>query len=111
MYSKSIAVSTIDILSIKDKKNIWSYSGKLFIKNHCPPIFTYLAFDIQIIGKTLLDDVNKHLKTKSLLTTPRNVLPLNLKQTFPPIIWFSTEGEGDGIESRLPFKIFSTLTF
>ena len=24
------------------------------------------------------------------------------------IIWIFTEGEGDGIESRLPFKIFST---
>ena len=38
---------------------------------------------------------------------PINVLPLQLKQTFPPIIWIITEG--DGIESRLPFKIFSTL--
>ena len=28
---------------------------------------------------------------------------------FPPIIWIFTEGEGDRIESRLPFKIFSTL--
>ena len=36
-----------------------------------------------------------------------NVLPLHLKQTFPLIIWIFTEG--DGIESRLPFKIFSTL--
>ena len=25
------------------------------------------------------------------------------------MIWIFTEGEGDGIESRLPFKIFSTL--
>ena len=33
--------------------------------------------------------------------------PLHLKQTFPPIIWISTDG--DGIKSRLPFKIFSTL--
>ena len=38
---------------------------------------------------------------------PSNVLPLHLKQTFPPMIWIFTEG--DGIESRLPFKIFSTL--
>ena len=29
---------------------------------------------------------------------------------FPPIILIFTEGEGDGIGSRLPFKIFSTLT-
>ena len=41
---------------------------------------------------------------------PSNVLTLHLKQTFPPIIWIVTEGKGDGIESRLPFKIFSTLT-
>ena len=40
---------------------------------------------------------------------PSNVLPLDLKQTFPPTIWIFTEGEGDGIEIRLPFKIFSTL--
>ena len=35
---------------------------------------------------------------------PNNVLPLNLKQTFPSIIQIFTEGEdeGDGIESRIP---------
>ena len=40
-----------------------------------------------------------------------NILPLHLKQTFPPIIWIFTEGEGDGIESRQSFEIFSTLYF
>ena len=40
---------------------------------------------------------------------PSNVLPLHLKQIFLPIIWILIEGEGDGIESNLPFKIFSTL--
>ena len=44
-----------------------------------------------------------------MLTMPSNLLPLYLKQTFPPIIWIFTEGEGDWIESRLPFEIFSTL--
>ena len=58
-------------------------------------------------GKTLQGVVNELLKTKDLLTSPSNVLPLYLKQTFPPIIWIFTEG--DWIESRLPFKIFSTL--
>ena len=43
------------------------------------------------------------------LTMPSNVLPLRLKQTFPPIIWIFTEGEGDEFKSRLPFKILSTL--
>ena len=38
-----------------------------------------------------------------------NVLRLHLKQTFPPKIWIFTEGEVDGFEPRLPFKIFSTL--
>ena len=46
---------------------------------------------------------------KSLLTTLSNVLPLHLKKTFPPVIWIFTEGEGDGIESRLPFKKISTF--
>ena len=64
---------------------------------------------LQCKGKTLLGDVNKLFVFKCLLTTPCKVLPLHPKQTFPPIIWIFTEGEGDGIESRLPFKIFSTL--
>ena len=42
-------------------------------------------------------DVNK---------TPSNVLPLHLKQTFPPMIWIFTEGEGDGIKSKLLLKFF-----
>ena len=46
---------------------------------------------------------------RGLLTKPSNVLPLHLKQTFQTIIWIFTEGEGDGIKFRLPFKIFSTL--
>ena len=61
-------------------------------------------------GKPLLGILKKRLKTKSLLTMPSNVLPLHLKQIFPTIIGIFTEGEGDGIESRLPFKIFPTLT-
>ena len=40
---------------------------------------------------------------------PSNVLLLHLKQTLLPIIWIFTEGEGDGIKSRLPFKKISTL--
>ena len=58
----------------------------------------------------MLGDVNKLFVFKSLLTTSSNGLSFCLKQTFPPIIWIFTEGEGDEIESRLPFKIFSTLT-
>ena len=62
-------------------------------------------------GKTLLGDVNKLFVFKSLLTMTSKVLPLLLKRTFPPIIWIFTEGEGDGIESRLPFEIFSTFNW
>ena len=58
-------------------------------------------------GKTLLGNVKKLFVFKSLLTTPSNVLPSYLKQNFLPIIWIFTEG--DGIKSRLPFKIFFTL--
>ena len=56
-----------------------------------------------------MDDVNKLFVFKGLLTTPSKVLFLHLEQTFLPIIWIFTDGEGDEIESRLPFKIFSTL--
>ena len=54
-------------------------------------------------GKTLLDVVKKLLNSKSLLTMPSNVLPIRLKQTFPPIIWIFTEGKCDEIKTRLPF--------
>jgi hypothetical protein len=37
-------------------------------------------------GKILLGVANKLLKTKSLMTSPSNVLPYSLKETFPPII-------------------------
>ena len=57
----------------------------------------------------MLGVVIKLLNTKSLLTMPSKILPLCLKQTFPPIIWVSTESEGDEIKSRLPFTIFLTL--
>ena len=57
----------------------------------------------------MLGDVNKLFVLKSLLTMPGHVLTLHLKETFPPIIWIFAEGEGDGIESRLPFRTFSTL--
>ena len=58
------------------------------------------------LGKTLIGDVNKLFVFKSLLTTPSNVLPVHLKETFPLIIWIFTEDEGDGIESGLSFKKF-----
>ena len=61
-------------------------------------------------GKTLQDNVNKLFVFKNLSTMPSNVLPLYLKQTLPPIISIFTEVESDGIKSRLPFKIFPTLT-
>ena len=40
---------------------------------------------------------------------PSNVLPLNLTQTFPSIVWIFTEGEGDGLTMRLHFKNVWTL--
>ena len=58
---------------------------------------------LRLKGKTLLGVVNK------LVVHCRNVLPLHLNPAFLPIIWIFTEVEGDGIKSRLPFKIFSTL--
>ena len=38
------------------------------------------------LSKILLGDINKLFVFKSLLTTSSNVLPVQIKQTFPPII-------------------------
>ena len=57
----------------------------------------------------MLGIVNKLCWTKSLLTTPSNVLPLHLKPTSPPIIWIFSEG--DGIESRLSSWIYFYIIF
>ena len=67
-----------------------------------------LSVKIQIIGGKVCWAISTNIK--SLLTTPSNDFPLHLKQTFPPIIWIFTEGEGGGIKSRILFKIFSTLS-
>ena len=60
-------------------------------------------------GNGYLALVGAEQETKKIVDSTSNVLPLHLKQTFPPTIWIFTEG--DGIKSSLPFKIFSTLTF
>ena len=55
-------------------------------------------------GESLLEIIRQNFAVfKCLLTMPCNVLPLHLKQTFPPIIWIFTEGKADGIKSRLPY--------
>ena len=43
------------------------------------PVFNSITFTSVVIRQTLLGVVNKLLKTKSLLTSPSNVLPLHLK--------------------------------
>ena len=93
------------------KKEILETSSYLSLKAF-PITFTFSENSnywreslIEVI--TLLGVVNKLFK--SFLTTSSNVLPLHLKQTLSSIIGIFTEGEGDGIKSRLPFKIFSTL--
>ena len=65
---------------------------------------------IQIMGgKVIAGNCLQTFENKEfVLTTPSNVLPLHHKQTFLPMIRIFTEG--DGIESRLPFKIFITLS-
>ena len=51
----------------------------------------------------ILDLIQEENKL-SLLIMPSNVLPLHLKQTFPPKIGIFTEGEGDGFESGYLLK-------
>ena len=58
-------------------------------------------------GKTLLSVVNNFFVFKSLLTTPSNVLPLQLKQTFPSIIECSLKVMG--LNPGYLLKIVSNL--
>ena len=60
-------------------------------------------------GKKLLGIDNKLFNFKILLTTPSNVLPSHLKQTFPSIIWTFNQSEEDEVEVKLSSEIFSTL--
>ena len=62
------------------------------------------AVKVDKIWEDSLDSMSTNFFDKA-----SNVLPLHLKQTFPPIIWIFTEGKGDGIESRLSSQILSTL--
>ena len=99
---------TQDYQSRKDLRIAWIWSHHLYLQLK----FILLAGKLKWVNKAKLCWVNKLYKLfvfKSLLTTPTNVLPLHLNQTFLHIIWSFTKGEGDGIESRLHFKIFSSL--
>ena len=57
-------------------------------------------------GKIFLGVVNKLFKIKSFLTMPSNVLPLHLKQTFPPIIGFSLKVKVMGSNPAYLLKSF-----
>ena len=46
---------------------------------------------------------------KKFVDTDQQCFAFTPQANFPPIIWIFIEGEGDGIKSSLPFKIFSTL--
>ena len=59
---------------------------------------------LEVIKQNIARCCQQTFVFKSLLTTPSNVLHLDLKQIFLPIIWIFTENKCDGIESRLTFK-------
>ena len=56
---------------------------------------------LRVIRQNIAGWCQQNFVFKSFLTTPSIVLPLHFKQTFPPIIWIFTEG--DGVKTRLPF--------
>ena len=64
---------------------------------------------VEKILKGSLDSIPSPSYSVKIQIMGKNVLPYYVKKTFPPIIWIFTEGECDGIESRLSSWIFSTL--
>ena len=97
-----------NIVQVKNFQNVPLYRisiGKFagsFLQQHC---------HVEFLFKFLDKSVNFFITFcfQKFVDNHRLFLPLHLKQTSPPIIGIFNEGEGDGIESRLPFKIFSTL--
>ena len=60
---------------------------------------------IQInVRESLIEKIRQNVA--GLSTMPRNVLPLQLKLTFQPIIWIFTKGECDGIKSGYLLESF-----
>ena len=57
-------------------------------------------------GKTLLGIVNNFFCIQKFVDFIQQCFARTL---FPPIIWIFIEGEGDGIEFRLPFELYLTL--
>ena len=55
-------------------------------------------------------ELSQSFENKKYVDNSQQCFAFTIKQTFLPIIWIFTKGEGDAIESRLPFKIFSTFT-
>ena len=62
----------------------------------------HLNFLFSFFGHTIAGHCHQTLLNKSLLSKPSNVLPLQLKPTFPLIISIFTVG--DGIESKPGYK-------
>ena len=63
-----------------------------------------------VIRQNIAGHCQQTFENKKFVDIPSNVLPYYHKWTFLPMIWIFTEGEDDGIESRLSSYIFSTLS-
>ena len=80
----------------------WQHRAMQCLPKNLPPIFEFFVWFLS----------EKHcwvLSTYFIVQTfcwqgPAMFCLYTVKPTFPPIIWIFTEVEGDGIESRLPFK-------
>ena len=60
-------------------------------------------------GKTLPGDCQQTFENKKFVNIIQQCFAFTPQANFPAHNLIFTEGEGDGIEIMLPFKIFSTL--
>ena len=97
-----------NIVQVKNIQNVPLYCiciGKFagsFLQQHCHVEFLFKFLDKSVnffITFCFQKFVDNHQQCFAFI----------FHQTFPLIIWIFTEGKGGEIESRLPFKIFSTL--
>ena len=71
--------------------------------------FHHLQWKFKLLVGSLIEVIKQNIAGWCQQTFCYQNFVDNTQQAFPLIIWIFTEDEGDGIESRLHFKNFSSL--
>ena len=85
------------------------FINNFFLENYIQISTLTIVIKVEKTLKGSLDSIPSPSLSVKIQITKRPAMFCLCQQTFPFMICIFTEGEGDGIESRLPFKVFSAL--